>query len=89
MQLARPSCELGMSQDEFAEDIEVGKKSLAAWELDTNTPRAIVTIARRIEINYGVRATWMLGLENEKAPGDGPGVQWRAREDSNPQPSDP
>ena len=63
----------GVSQDDFAATIGVGKKSLAAWELDTNTPRNMVAIAKRIELAYGVAAAWTLGLtENPRPDGRGP-----------------
>ena len=49
-------------------------------------------IAGRIQMGYGIPATWMMGVEMQNAPRpDGPGGvdDLRARRDSNPKPSDP
>ena len=45
---------VGVSQERFAATLGVNKKSLAAWELDTNEPRNLVALAKRIELAYGI-----------------------------------
>jgi len=52
----------GLSQVEFAERIGRGEKAVASWELSTNEPRDVVTLAKRIEVAFGVPAGWTLGL---------------------------
>ena len=86
----------GMTQDQFAHAIGVGTKAYAAWEADRNYPEHVVELARHIERTFGVRAAWLLGVDNESPHPAGPdgggnvlGFQRRARRDSNPQPSDP
>ena len=37
---------LGMTQGEFAQSIDRGPKSIAAWELGTNTPPDAVAVAK-------------------------------------------
>lgn len=78
---------VGVSQEHFAATLEVNKKSLAAWELDTNEPRNIVALAKRIELAYGVPASWTLGLKDEYPGPTGPGPYARPRQDSNLQPT--
>lgn len=78
---------VGVSQEQFAATLEVNKKSLAAWELDTNEPRNIVALAKRIELAYGVPASWTLGLKDEYPGPTGPGPDGRPRQDSNLQPT--
>ena len=79
---------VAVNQDEFAVMLDCGKKSLAAWELGVNTPRNVVSIAKRIELAYGVPAAWTLGIQdspypNGKGPDGGlPGL------DSNQEPSE-
>lgn len=76
----------GVSQEEFAATLSVNKKSLAAW---TNAPRNVVAIAKRIELAYGVPATWTLGLETKPGPGpDGPRPVKLPGLDSNQEPFD-
>ena len=59
---------VGASQDDFAAVLEVGKESLAAWELGVNTPRNIVALSKRIELAYGVPAGWTLGIQESPHP---------------------
>ena len=62
----------GITQTELADILGCGAKSLAAWEIGTNTPRNIVSIAKRIEMAYGVPAAWTLGIVPDPGP-EGPG----------------
>ena len=79
---------LGLTTVELGETLGVTGQAVSNLEGRTNTPRQAFEIASRLEQEYGVPAWWVLG--HEKAPNpDGPGASWRAREDSNPQPSDP
>ena len=72
---------VGVSQAEFADRLSQGRQSLAAWESGLNEPRNAVAVAKRIELAYGVPATWTLGLDG------GPGPDGRPRQDSNLQPT--
>ena len=54
---------VGVSQEEFAATLGVNRKSLAAWELDTNEPRNLLALARRMELAYKIPVSWTLGLE--------------------------
>ncbi len=76
---------LDIPQGEFAAKLSETRESLSKWESGkVREPRNVVAIAKRIELAYGVPATWTLGLEEMTEPED-----LRARRDSNPQPSDP
>lgn len=72
----------GESQASFAAAIGQGEKAVGAWELGTNEPRNVVTIARRIELRYGIPAAWTLGL-TEEPPNPGGWAHW----ESNPEPA--
>ena len=64
--------EAGLSQGEFADRIERGVKSIAAWESGKNEPGDVVTVAKRIQATFGVRADWTLGLmDGHPTPGPG------------------
>lgn len=68
----------GLSQGEFAKQLGVTASAASAWEsADGRTPRDVVTIAKRIELAFGVPAAWLLGLETEITgpPGPGGGAQ--------------
>lgn len=80
----------GISQSEFADALGINRKSVAAWESDINEPRAVLTVARKIEMVFGVPAAWTLGLSNANTPGpDGPGAESSyTTRDSNPEPAD-
>lgn len=74
----------GESQAAFAAAINQGEKSVGAWESGTNEPRNAVAIAKRIELRWGIPATWTLGLgDNPNGPDGG---QW-AHRGSNPEPT--
>jgi len=51
-----------LTQEEFARALNVNPKSLAAWEADSWLPRDIVTLAKRIQLSYGVPVNWTLGI---------------------------
>jgi transcriptional regulator with XRE-family HTH domain len=56
---------LGLNQEAFASQLgaDVGVKALGAWETGTREPRGAVSVARRIELAFGVPAAWLLGLD--------------------------
>jgi site-specific recombinase XerD/transcriptional regulator with XRE-family HTH domain len=54
--------EAGISQAEFADRIGVGHGSLANWESDLARCRDEVAVAKAIEREFGVPASWTLGL---------------------------
>lgn len=77
---------LGLSQEEFSAGLgpEVGVKALGAWEIGAREPRGAVSIAKRIEVAYGVPATWLLGLDVPTGPngpngGESAPVTWKER----------
>jgi integrase/recombinase XerD len=63
--------EVGLSQSEFADRINVGHGSLANWESDMSQCRNEVAVARAIEREFGVPASWTLGLDDGSDDGDG------------------
>ena len=79
---------VGVSQERFAATLGVNKKSLAAWELDTNEPRNLVALAKRIELAYGIPVSWTLGLKDEYPGPNGTGPHPYTTRDSNPEPAD-
>lgn len=92
--LRRVRRETGLTQDAFADRLQIKVQRYAAWESGRNQPPAtdFVTVAKRIELAFGIAAEWTLGLDVKNTPGpDGPeGVDdERACRDSNPKPSDP
>lgn len=79
----------GVTQAEFAARLGVGAKAASAWESFDRTPREVVSIAKRIELAFGVPAAWMLGLEMAEAPRlGGQGGDSYAIADSNREPAD-
>lgn len=54
---------LGLSQTELADVLERNDRTVAAWETGRNEPKDIVAVANRIQMAYGVPATWILGVE--------------------------
>lgn len=86
--------ESGMTQEEFADALTVGRQRYAAWEAGRNIPHDILAVARRLEKLTGVDKLWFLGwLEQPHEPDDGDLPTPRDGEglppmDSNHQPSD-
>lgn len=79
---------VGADQGQFANTLGETRESLSAWESGrVAQPRNVVTIAKRIELAYGVPAGWVLGLENPH-PGDPDRGIKLPRLDSNQQPFD-
>lgn len=76
-----------LTQAEFAEMIGRKDKAVGAWESGLNEPDDILSVARRIQEEFHVPATWVLGLD--APPPSGGGQSERARRYSKPQPSDP
>lgn len=68
---------LNIPQGEFADAIGRKRESLSTWESGrVDGPRDVVAVAKRIELAYGVPATWTLGLDAEKhGPTGGPGEE--------------
>lgn len=62
--------EAELSQADFADRIGVGHGSLANWESDLSKCRDEVAVARAIEREFGVPATWTLGLDDDAGDGD-------------------
>jgi transcriptional regulator with XRE-family HTH domain len=92
--LRRIRRETGLTQEAFAERLQLKGQRYSAWESGRNHPPAtvFVSLAERIEETFGVAVEWTLGLEMRNTPRpDGPGgvTDLRARRDSNPKPSDP
>lgn len=56
--------ELGASQKEFADKLNVSREAVAQWERGVKNPSA--TVLRLIEKEYGVSADWILTGDGEK-----------------------
>jgi len=54
--------EEGLSQAEFAAQISVGEKAVAAWESGRTSPQDIVAVAKSIQKAWGWSAAWVAGL---------------------------
>ena len=83
--------ELGLSQEEFAQPLGVTKVTYGAWETGRNRPGNIVAVAKRIELSYGVPASWTLGVNDEDRHPDHPNggsCSVCAPRDLNPEPTD-
>lgn len=66
--------DLGLTQQQMADALEVGLKRYSAWESGKNTPDDITGIAVAFERVSGTPRTWFLGWSNEESPRpDGPG----------------
>lgn len=74
-----------LTQDEFADQMGVNRKSLAAWELDSWLPRGVVAFAKRLQLLYGVPVAWTLGIDD--GPTGGPGNGKLPHLDSNQEPA--
>lgn len=66
--------DLGYTQQQMADVLEVGIKRYSAWETGKNSPDDITGIAVKFESVSGIPRTWFLGWANEESPRpDGPG----------------
>lgn len=66
----------GMTQAEFASELNVSQKAYAAWESGQNKPDDIVAVAKRIAFRWRGRVTpsWILGVDDSEGRGpDGGG----------------
>lgn len=70
--LRRIRRELGLSQEKFAELLNVKPPRYGAWETGRNHPENVVDLARRIEAMTGVPAAWTLGVYSENPRPGGP-----------------
>ena len=65
--------DLGISQDDFADDLSIKRVTLGAWEVGRSAPRNVVAVAKGAELLTGVPAAWTLGLsELEEIPSPSP-----------------
>jgi len=55
--------ELGWSQDELAEALNVSSSTVASWEVGRNRPDDPVYLAMKLEVITGVPASWLLGVD--------------------------
>lgn len=88
--LRRIRRDTGLTQAAFAERLQVGEQRYSAWESGRNHPpvQDFVTVAKRIELAFGVAAEWTLGLEMRNTPRpDGPEGEERPGRESNSRPS--
>ncbi|MBK8459195.1 MAG: helix-turn-helix transcriptional regulator [Micropruina sp.] len=78
-----------MQQGEFADTLGVKRQAYAAWEAGISLPRGIVSLAKRVELAYGVSAGWILGTEEAPTrPKPGGDSEKLPRLDSNQEPTD-
>lgn len=88
--LRRIRRDAGLTQNAFAASLDVKEKRYSAWESETNTPggNALMALASRIQLQYGVQARdFLLGMEPAPTTPDGPGHTPEPTEDSPPQPA--
>lgn len=87
--LRRIRRDTGLTQEAFAERLQVGAQRYSAWEAGRNQPTAadFIGLAKRIELACGVAAEWTLGIGSQEPDPDGGLPLLRARRDSNPKPS--
>lgn len=57
--------DLGLTQQQMADQIEVGLKAYSAWESGKNSPEDIAGIAVKFEGVSGVPRTWFLGWADD------------------------
>lgn len=64
--LRRVRRDTGLTQSGFAERLGVGTQRYSAWEGGRNQPplEEFVTVAKRIELAFGVPVSWTLGLDD-------------------------
>lgn len=63
-----------VDQEAFAAIIGEKRETLSKWEAGRVEPRNPVAVAKRIQMAYGIPASWTLGLETEESPRpSGPG----------------
>lgn len=79
---------LKLTQEQFAELLDVKPSAYMAWESDRNRIPDPKVIAKRLKMLAGVPLWWFLDTEPPAGPND-PDGGLRARRDSNSQPSDP
>lgn len=63
--------DMGLTQQQMADQLEVGLKAYSAWESGKNSPENITAIAVRFEGISGVPRTWFLGWRDDNTPGGG------------------
>ncbi|WP_374990277.1 helix-turn-helix domain-containing protein [Brevibacterium sediminis] len=83
--------EVGVSQDVFANALQVKKVTLGAWESGRTQPRDLVAVAKRIELAFRVPAAWTLGVNAENRRLDDPSggsAEVCTPRDLNPEPTD-
>ena len=66
--------ELGFTQQQMADALEVGLKRYSAWETGKNTPSDIADVAVAFERASGVPRAWFLGWSEADAPRPGGGA---------------
>ena len=67
--IAQKRKELGLSQEALGEKLSVSRQSIYKWESDSALPEIekLVVLSRL----FGVSVGWLLGAEEESAPGSG------------------
>lgn len=60
----------GLGQAEFAVELGTNQKTYASWEADKSAPRhaQLIEIAKKIESDTGISASWVLGVESPPPP---------------------
>jgi transcriptional regulator with XRE-family HTH domain len=87
--LRRIRRDTGMTQEAFAETLEIGSQRYSAWEAGRNKPPMdeFIGVAKRIELAFGVPAEWTLGLGvrgPEHPGGESATMDWTTGRYSNP-----
>ena len=70
----------GMDQRVFSAALSVAPATYAHWELGTNTPRNLVSVAKRVEVLTKIPAAWLLGVP----PGRDVNFGWSTHRDVGP-----
>ncbi|MFN4000912.1 helix-turn-helix domain-containing protein [Microcella sp.] len=63
--------DMGLTQEQMSDQLEVGLKAYSAWESGKNSPENIAAIAVRFEEVSGVPRTWFLGWADSPPSGGG------------------